>query len=145
MDETMSTNSYVSDGDFDAHRHLSDLRALHMQLRETTLALATEEAPAFLECLAMLELHCALLGQSFRETAHSAGPSSLCRQAVPELAKQIQDEHLELARGNYRFSALLRRRQRSVELLLRHYQSLSREVLPGSESPPAMRRISAEV
>jgi hypothetical protein len=142
VDLTMPLQSRMSDGH--AKRHLQELRVLHLQVRDTTSALATGEVADFLEHLAVLELGCAALRRSLYDVADLAGFSSDFQQATPDLTRQIHDERLELTKSNYRFSALLRRRRRSVELLLRHYQSSSREILSGLEHSPALRRISAE-
>jgi hypothetical protein len=141
----MPPNSSMSELDCRANQRLLNVQALRIQLIETTSALATESSPEFLQRLALLELGCARLGQSLLEGAADRGSSSTCGRVPPELAVQIREEHVKLARLNYRFSGLLRRRCRSVELLLRHYQSLSRELGPGSEHPRATRSISTEV
>jgi len=131
-------------GESREQRRLLELRALRLQVREMTSALATGEVAALLERLAALELGCAAFGTSLRESVSTARSLSDCQAATPELAGQIQNEHLELARLSYRFSALLRRRRRSVELLLRHYQSISRGSGPVSDNATTMQRISAE-
>lgn len=141
----MSPDSRTSDFDCVSRQHLVNLRALLKQLRETTSALATKEAPQLVESFSLLELGCARLQQSLQKITPAARSSDLPLGTTTGLAEQIHTAHLELARLNYRFSALLRRRWRSVEILLRHYQSISRELGPDSEHPPAMRRISAEV
>jgi|SRR5271165_461102 len=141
----MSQTCCKSDCDSDAQEHLSELQALCLELEAATLALAGNESSKFLVHLDRLEFRCACLRQSLQKAIPRADSLGCPVDVSRVLADNIRAAHLDLNRLSYGFSALLRRRSRSVSLLSRHHHSLSGSIMARPAFPTERTTLSAEV
>ena len=144
----MTTNNSRSIGNPEGTEHLALVRALSREVSAAISAIERNDLPQLTTSVEAQEALCEKLnrqGTEWLRLACASYKASGETQAEPSMLQKIREAHLGLAQLNRIYAGLVRRSQKSVELITALYRNHGQGYGKTSNVPPGSHTWSCEV